>query len=332
MSRLFHPMLAAKAALLLACCALAPAALGAGKPQAAVVTLRAEAVVHGAVVSLGDVAIIEGSDARRVRALQRLEIGRLAAGRPQSRIGRQDLERHVSRHAPGDMQASVWQGADTAVVRTTAVPLDPHAVVDKAAARLRAALTADGRRVELRPLGTPAPSLVPAAGVSLLARLQPGAESQRRMRVDVDIIADGRRFQTVPVWFEVSTYAQGWVSNADLPAGHIVQAGDVVPGEVEVAAAMGATAAAQSPVGLRLRRAARPGEALGAQQLDAGPWVSRRQEVVLELRTASVLVESKAVALADGRKGEVIQARLGAQIVRGRVVAPGRLSIVGSRA
>lgn len=332
MSRRSNPMRAAKAALLLACCALAPAALGAGKPQAAVVTLRAEAVVHGAVISLGDVATIEGSDAPRLRALQRLEIGRLAAGRPQLRIGRQDLERHVSRHAPGDMQALVWQGADTAVVRTTAVPLDSQSVIGKASARLRAALTADGRRVELRPLGAPAPSLVPAAGVSLLARVQPGVESQQRMRVDVDITADGRRFQTVPVWFEVRTYAQGWVAGTDLPAGHIVQAGDVVATEVEAPAAMGATAPVQSPVGLRLRRAARPGQALDAPQLEAAPWISRRQEVVLELRMASVLVESKAIALADGRKGEVIQARLGAEIVRGRVVAPGRLSIVGSRA
>jgi flagella basal body P-ring formation protein FlgA len=331
MSGLSLPMLAAKAALLLACCALAPAALGAGKPQAAVVTLRAEAVVHGAEVSLGDVATIDGRDARRVRALERLEIGRLAAGRPQLRISRQDLQRRVSRHAPGDMQALVWQGADTAVVRTTAVPLDQQAVIDQAAARLRATQTADGRRVELRPLGAPAPSLVPAAGVSLLASMQPGPHLRRRMRVDVDITVDGRRLQAVSVWFEVRTYAPGWVAGRGLPAGHIVQAGDVVQGEVEVAA-MDATAAAQSPVGLRLRRAARPGQALDAPQLDAAPWVSRRQEVVLELRTASVLVESKGVALADGRKGEVIQARLRAEIVRGRVVAPGRLSIVGSRA
>lgn len=324
-------MLAVKAALLFACFGFAPAALGSG-PQAVVVTLHAEAVVHGSAIRLADVATVEGGDARRVQALHRLEIGRLAPGRPQSRVGREDLARHVSRHAPAGMQPLVWQGAEAVLIRTTAVPLDPRVLVDKAAARLRAALTADGRRVELRPLGTPAPLLVPAAGVALLARVQPGAESQRRMRVNVDITADGRRLQTVPVWFEVRTYAQGWVSNADLPAGHIVQAGDVVPREVEVAAAMPASAVAQPSPGLRLRRAARQGQALDAPQLETAPWVSRMQEVVLELRTAAVLVESKAVALADGRKGEVIQARLGAEIVRGRVVAPGRLSIVGSRA
>jgi len=330
MSRHSHPVVAVKAALLLACCVFASAALAVGSPQAAVVTLRAEAVVYGSAISLGDVATVEGSDARRVRALQRLEIGRFAAARPQWRIGRQELERHMSRHAPGGIQA--LHGADTVVVRTTAVALDPDVLVDKAAAHLRAALMADGRRVELRPLGTPAPLLVPKASVSLLARVQPGTELQRRMRVDVDITADGRRFQTVPVWFEVRIYARGWVSNADLPAGHIIQDGDVVPAEVEVTAAMPASAAAQPPAGLRLRRAARQGQALDAPQLEAAPWVSRRQEVLLELRTASVLVESKAVALADGRKGEVIQARLGAEIVRGRVIAPGRLSIVGSRA
>jgi flagella basal body P-ring formation protein FlgA len=61
----------------------------------------------------------------------------------------------------------------------------------------------------------------------------------------------------------------------------------------------------------------------------AAPWVRRQQPVVAEARVADVLVESPALALADGREGDMVQVRLasGGPIRPGRVIAPGRVAL-----
>jgi flagella basal body P-ring formation protein FlgA len=61
----------------------------------------------------------------------------------------------------------------------------------------------------------------------------------------------------------------------------------------------------------------------------AEPWVRRQQAVVAESRVGDVVVELPALALADGREGDVIQVRLasGRPIRSGRVSAPGRVSL-----
>lgn len=66
-----------------------------------------------------------------------------------------------------------------------------------------------------------------------------------------------------------------------------------------------------------------------AADATATPWVRRQQPVVAEARVANVLVESPALALADGREGDMVQVRLASSgpIRQGRVVAPGRVAL-----
>jgi len=73
------------------------------------------------------------------------------------------------------------------------------------------------------------------------------------------------------------------------------------------------------PVWFEVRSAAANGDA----------WVQRQQSVVLEVRVADIVIESPALALADGREGEVIQVRMssGGAIRPARVVAPGRVAL-----
>jgi flagella basal body P-ring formation protein FlgA len=61
----------------------------------------------------------------------------------------------------------------------------------------------------------------------------------------------------------------------------------------------------------------------------AEPWVRRQQAVVAESRVGDVVIELPALALADGREGDVVQVRLasGRPIRPGRVTAPGRVSL-----
>ena len=57
-------------------------------------------------------------------------------------------------------------------------------------------------------------------------------------------------------------------------------------------------------------------------------WVLRQQPVTVEVRVADVVVESRGLALADGREGDLVQVRLSAGGFRqARVVAPGRVAI-----
>jgi hypothetical protein len=107
--------------------------------------------------------------------------------------------------------------------------------------------------------------------VTLQARLADEVPG-RRMAVEVDVLVDGEKLRTVPLWFEVR--------------------------------AQGLTA---------------PG---------AGRLVARGDEVIVETRSGSVVIESRGTALADGRAGQDIAVRVnGAGTLRARVTAPGRLAL-----
>jgi hypothetical protein len=85
-----------------------------------------------------------------------------------------------------------------------------------------------------------------------------------------------------------------------------------------------ACASAADPLPAAQGSATRPADGTHAQS-----WVRRQQQVVAESRVGDVLIESAALALTDGREGDVIQVRLsgGGPIRTGRVTAPGRVSL-----
>lgn len=94
----------------------------------------------------------------------------------------------------------------------------------------------------------------------------------------------------------------------------------------------GATEIPEGRILIERASARGPAPAAAARPAEAAlvaPWVRRQQEVVAEARVADVVIEASALALADGREGDVIQVRLasGGPIRPGRVIAPGRVAL-----
>lgn len=293
----------------------------------AVVTLKARADVPRKEIRLGDVAEVALDDEEGADLLRRAEVGRVDAVAGVTRLSRAALARQLEKHQPAGVLRIEWRGADMVQATLASARLDAAQVVAAAESALRQELELSHGDVQLQPVSGPDAVRVPPGPTTLKARVAPGAaaQPQRRMRVEVDVRSEGRLVGVVPVWFDVHAQAARWVLRRDLPAGHVLQAEDLERRDVDVA---GVSASPEDPTGQRLRRAVRAGSVLPASAVEDLPWVSRQDEVTVEVRSGSVIVESRGIALADGRAGDWVAVRIpGAELLRGRVIGPKRLAI-----
>ena len=319
--------------ILFACMLAASLATAGGPARAgdAVVTLESRARVPSREFTLGEVARVEAHDAATIDALASLRVGRAAAGGRPSQLTRTELSRYVARHLPPGIGQVEWQGSDAVQVHLRVTRIDAQALVERAAADLRGALEPAYAGVDVRIASRPDALRLPDADVSLATRLMPDAavRPQRRMRVDVDVHAGGTLVRTVPLWFEVQALAPRWVARRDLPVGHALATIDFERRTVDVAkAGVADFEFPAEPAGWRLRGPLRAGSALSGSDLEDLPWISRHDDVTVEVRSAGVVIESRGTALADGRAGDLIPVRIpGADMVRGRVIGLRRLAL-----
>ncbi|HWH82079.1 MAG TPA: flagellar basal body P-ring formation chaperone FlgA [Burkholderiaceae bacterium] len=294
------------------------------------IALKAQAESATRVLRLGDIAEVSCADAAAAQALATLVVGQLGSAAAPSRFERAELARYAARHLPPGVAGVEWSGADAVSVQLRTVRIEPDRLVARAAADLRAHLQANYTDVEVLPAGRIEALRLPAGELALATHLAAAGALQpnRHMRVDVDLLIDGERLRTVPLWFDVRAHADGWTVVKDLPAGHVLTPDDVARARVDVAALNGAAPPSAELVGLRLRRTLHAGTALSAAALEDTPLVARGDDVTLELRSGGVVVESRATALGDGRAGQEVRVRVtGSETLRGRVIGAGRLAL-----
>lgn len=322
-----HPLVG----LVLACAAL----LGGGGASAATasVKLRPQAEAADRDVRLSEIAKVASEDADVARALNELVVARIAmVGRP-TRVLRSELARYVHAHRPWGTTTVEWQGAEAVSIQIRAVRVEPQQIIDRAAGDLKAALERGGASIDVRPVSHVDVLRLPPGEVSITTRLPAGdgevLQPSRRMRVEIEVAQRGEALRRLPLWFEVRALAPGWVARGDLQPGHPLGSADLQQGTVDRAQLAGDTVVdVQEAVGMRLRRPLRGGEAIRRSLLEPMPAVTRGSAVSVQVKAGPVTVGANGVALADGSTGQLVPVRVsGAQVLRGRVVAPGVLEV-----
>lgn len=309
--------------------ASAPAIAAAAMVQ---LTLKADAMVGGARVTLADVATFDDGDQRHHAAGQALaEIDLGAAPRPgyTDRYTRKEIERLVRARSLGG--AVIWRGADAVRVERIAQVFDSSKIADRAEAYLRELFSSDGSRLELQ-LSAPLPDLsLPAGKLELRPRAMQAAQAlHSRVAVWIDVVIDGVFVRSVTVPFNVQAYRPMLVAKRDLPKGTEPQCDALQVRDEDVAALDSPPFPADCKlVQGHLKRTLAVGMPLLKSSLQAPVAVAQGDSVSLQLVAGALLLESRAIATADGEVGERIRVKPSAstETVLAEVIAPGVVKV-----
>lgn len=292
-------------------------------------SLKADATVAGARVTLGDVAVVEDADGTVAAGLATVDLGAAPLPGYTQRLTRREIERQLRSRGLGISWAR--ETADAVRVERAVWTFDTTQVVDRAAAHLRAQLGPDNGRTVVQ-LSAPAPDvLLPAGEIELRPRpLAATLALRRHVTVWVDLLVDGDFQRTVPVSFNVRSQGAVLVARNDLPAGTTPTCEALQQQETDVAALDGPPASSDCrTVRGRLKRRLMQGEVLLKTHLQVPSAVTQGESVNLHVDHGAVMLETRAIALADGEVGQRIDVRTsgGTAAIPAEIIAPGVVAI-----
>jgi flagella basal body P-ring formation protein FlgA len=280
------------------------------------VRLHASASVAQAVVTLGELADIEGADHALVLRLHNLSLGRIGADRMSVELRRDDIARWACMKGGVCGEQVAWDGARRIEVRAAPHVVGSDALVEVARRELERALARLDARLAIDASEAAHGVELPAGAAVFSARaLPPGSVPTRHMVVWVDILVDGRFVRAEPVRFDVSARVPAWIARDDIPAGARVTATALAPGEVDLVVMSGATprrraAASDAPDEvLRARHDLHPGQALTTANSGPVPLVACGETALLRVHSSPIELESRVDVLQDGFLGQTVRVR-----------------------
>jgi flagella basal body P-ring formation protein FlgA len=327
------------AAVLFLACVASPVARSADRASVHV-SLKADAMVSRARVTLGDVATMDDGEGSKngapgnpaiVKTLSAIDLGSAPLPGYTDRTTRKEIERLV--RSRGLDATVIWDGADAVRIERIAKAADSAQLVDSATAYLGALLRGEGYRVELQ-LAAPLPEIrLPTGRIELKPRaLLPAQALHRRVAVWVDVLIDGAFVRSVTVPLQVQAFKNVLVAKRDLPKGAAPQCDTLSERAEDVAALDSAPFPADCKlVQGNLRRAMALGTPLLKSNLQAPIAVAQGDSVSLQLVAGALTLESRAVAIADGEVGQRIAVRpsLSTDTIIAEVIAPGVVKVTG---
>jgi flagella basal body P-ring formation protein FlgA len=266
------------------------------EPGRVTIDLDAEATVAGRTYALADVARVAG-EAHDAATLAGLEIGRAPLPGYWSDVTRAQIAARLERSG---VHATIeWRGAETVRVATLGRAFSGGTVAAFAEAALRADLQGYSR-FEIELVEPPRDLVLPAGTVELRAVEADPPWPAKRTAVWVDVLVDGARHRSLPVWFRVSAWTEVLTVAEAIERHHVIGADDLRRATLDVAA-LGAAPLrdAADAIGLRLRRALAAGAALASADLEPAPAVQQGAAVEVLAQSGRVSLRVKAVALAD---------------------------------
>lgn len=184
-----------------------------------------------------------------------------------------------------------------------------------------------GRRVEIS-VGELSPRLRLAPCSQIEPYLPPGFRAWGSTRVGLRCV-DGPVRWNVQLPLSVKVWGEALVPAQPLPAGHLLQPGDLVTAEVDLAAlpspALDDPARAEGRV---LARSLAPGQALRAADLRARLWFPSGATVQIVAVGSGFSIASRGQALGQGLDGQTVRVRLdNGRTVSGVAVADDRVEL-----
>ena len=285
---------------------------------------------HGDVV-LGDVAGLASPDLPTLRKLMRLPLGRLPKSGEPTHLDRAALARWIRARVGIDPARIAWSGADGVDIYLPTRELSGEQLASVAKASLSDWLSTRSSRSSVELSRTPRDIVVPAGTVKVAVRpISNAALMTKRMSVWVDVWADDRFIQTVPVDFEVSAYERGYVADSAAAQGSPLDQVRMQARDIDLttlSAKSPLTSAAPESIGdMQLRRSVAAGEVVTRDSIESRPAVARGDWATLRAIAGAVNLESRVEVLEDGRNGQMVHVKLP------NATAPMLARVIGPRA
>ncbi|MBV8464766.1 MAG: flagellar basal body P-ring formation protein FlgA [Burkholderiales bacterium] len=306
---------------------LAAAPFAWAAPAPVRVQLKAEAVVEGRDVTLGDLVDVADATAPQWPAVRQTVLA--TAPRPgySLHLSQREVARLLREAGHPEI---VLGGAEASTIETRAAPFDTAAITGAAENYLRTALQANAPSLELIPEALP-PVKLPGGNVTVQVRTQRIDRLRGRMTVSVDVLVDGSFYRTMQVPFQVHARQSALVAKTDLQKGQVLACANLDMQERDLAQLDATPVTDCTRQGLRLRRNLAAGEVLQANMLEPVPAVSEGDTVALQLNDGAVALETRAVALLEGNVGQRIPVKAtgSEESVLALIVAPDVVKVSG---
>ena len=293
------------------------------------IALHAHARVAAGPISLGDVAVVSGTDANSVVALRQIGLGSMSHG---TILEQRRIAQWLRMHAIWRRFDVTWSGAERVRIEQAQQTLAADRVAVQARLALEAWLQARVERTLIALAGPMRDILIPAGEVHMQVRpVAVGAALARRMPVWVDISVADVHVRSVVVNFEVQAYRTAYLARRDLAAGSLVSTSEFERQEVDVAEAgkEDALPVKDDAAAWRMKQSVQRGRTLVQGQVGPIPDVMRGQSAILRSQNGMLTLESKVEVLQDGFTGQSVKVRpaSGSGTVMARVAGTGMLDM-----
>ncbi|MGJ7574310.1 flagella basal body P-ring formation protein FlgA [Variovorax sp. RB2P76] len=352
-------------------CAWALAA-GAQEPPAVVrIELRQDAGVGQRDVTLGEVANLSSRSLPALQRLMALPLGQLPRSGEAIALQRETVQRWIQLRLGFAADQMAWSGPESSFVRLTTSEVPGESIAEAARKELLAALSRSGLRAQVELTQSPRDVRVPGGRLDVRVRAAAGwrdtaasaaadpvvssgtALLAKRQSVWVDLWVNDRFVRTVPVGFEVSVFAPGYVAAHDLVAGQTVDlshrdGGQLMVRDVEWSGRASPPVRTAPPVdndaqssgavqgdspstraALRLRRPVTAGSALTRADVEEVPAIARGDYATLHAFQGAIELESRVEVLQDGIVGQPVRVKLpgASSAIMAKVTAPGQVEV-----
>jgi flagellar basal body P-ring formation protein FlgA len=301
----------------------------AGADQDVLITLNPRASVEAQEYSLRDVAEITAADPLWARDLAEIKVGDAPPPGISKTVTRAELARYIVHKFPELNDRLAWGGADAVSIKSYGTNYDQQAVMNYAAQVLRNRITPGSERVEIETFERFDPVLLPKGKVTLQARdSHTGHLFSKKMPVIVDVMVDGKFVRSVQIWFGVKVFHKVYTARFDMDKGYTPKIDDFETQTLDVTE-LGAApvAVGKAPVGQRLKKMINSGAALTYNVLENAPAISRGQEVTIELKSGTIVLQSRGQAQSEARVGQIVRVKTSSnEAISAMVIAPGVVS------
>ena len=268
------------------------------------VTLREEALVVGPSITLGEVAEIEGADAD---ALADVEISDAAQPGSTRRLARSLVALRVRNAGLTDREV-LLQGPATVLATTSYREIAPEEIVRSLRAHVLAEMP---WKPELTEIDIPMPRdalIIPDADYEIQWRANPQYDYVGQGTFRGAVMLDGSERQAVLCRARIEAYGDMVVAARDIARRNMVTEADLTMRKQRLSQLpRGAITCKSDALGLLTRKTFFQGQALTRHGLEPPTVVKRNQEVTVEMRHGAVWVQSRALALNNGRPGDMIR-------------------------
>lgn len=291
------------------------------------ITLQDETAIDQTEYSLGQVATIqvkeestterttkerttEEKNTKLVEQLKVLPIGRTPRVGYVDKVRQTEILAKIEKEYPGLRHQIKWEGPSVARIRSVGTAYDKEKIIGVARVGLNHWLGDRYRDYSIRHTGDYQDIVLPTGDVEVVPRINEDARLNKRMNVWVDILVNGDRYQSLPIWFAVEVPVSALVMNSDAKKGNVIVDNQVRKEVIDIAAVGGTPFLEKDAlVNKRLQKDIKAGEAITADRVEDTPAVVKDHEVIVEAQVGAVIVKAIAIALEDGKVGEKVKVR-----------------------